>query len=733
MESVSSEVVRDTKSVAMKNKWSKGKLLEAVVVLLIFVAHVWGFWDYDGIVVLMDEFGYWEHAASMAGYDWTGVMVSAPWYGWGYSLLLLPLFWVCENMSTMYHMAILMNGCMMVGVYFIAKKLSGKLCNKMSYGESVLAAAVVSLYSAYLGQSKVAFAEIAVYFSFWILVYCFVNMLETKKKIWFLLTSVFAGVTYVMHNRMIVVFIALGMVAVLMLILKSIDWKEFLCLLVPMAIIYLLNDQIREMLQSNIQITTNLQFGVNDIAGRKWRFRLLSNMEGILTAIKTALGELVYLGLSTFLVGSIGLVAVLINLKNEVKRAVKDNRLYIYLFILLNFLGEWAISTLVNMPMKEQIADAAQSFFYYGRYIDAVIGIIILIGILEILHGAGLTKAVNIIFSMVTLVAFSYITYKHTLLSENMATNLFCIPGIWYISVFEDENIFKLTQQLLIPISMIGLLSVLVIMKKSMGKVALVLAAVLYLIVGLSYNESYITKIHGEQGEIFTWMEKYCESDEVYYLEGSYRAQYFLQASSVDKRVKAVRPEEIAEKEDAFLVTETPVYLENLHECMRGATFWLYLTEGDVYERLKNENVLNMKQNQWLIDGKDIELQGFHEPEEGGWAWMKENKASITGNLEKDSYNVTLSMGPTIAISKLPYESYKVEVFVNDEYITEILITEEQDQMEISFTLDEKYIQTGRNRIDFYAEKLWSPSEYGVEDNRELGISVSEVLFQQIE
>ena len=239
-------------------KRNKSNIFEAIVVLLLFIVHVWGFWDYDGIVVLMDEFGYWEHAASMAGYDWTGVMTGAPWYSWGYSLLLLPLFWLCEKMSTMYHIAILMNGCMMVGVYFIVKDLAKKIYNDLTPEINILVAVSVCLYSPYVAQSKVAWAETSICFVFWLLVWCMAKCIEKDSIAWCMLTSVMAGIVYIFHNRMIVVVIALLLVAFVMKVCGKVKWQTVIALVIPVVALYFLNDVVKTALQSQLQLRIEL-------------------------------------------------------------------------------------------------------------------------------------------------------------------------------------------------------------------------------------------------------------------------------------------------------------------------------------------------------------------------------------------------------------------------------------------------------------------------------------------
>ena len=58
--------------------------------------------------ILNDEFGYWANAAHIFGYDWSGVVSMSPYYSYGYSLFLFPLF-LLKDPSLSYQCGLLLN------------------------------------------------------------------------------------------------------------------------------------------------------------------------------------------------------------------------------------------------------------------------------------------------------------------------------------------------------------------------------------------------------------------------------------------------------------------------------------------------------------------------------------------------------------------------------------------------------------------------------------------------
>lgn len=586
----------------------KLRIPEIVVILLIFGVHSWGFWYYNGITILRDEFGYWEHAASMAGYDWSGAMISAPWYSFGYSLLLLPLFYLCNGMSQMYHVAIFMNGLMMVAVYGIVKSLISKLssmenrnvpesegmtggkCRMNRRGADILVAMIVCLYSAYIAQSKVAWAETAIYLAFWLTVWCFANLLEKKSIRWGIATSVMAGICYTCHNRMIVVMIALFMITILMCIGRQISWKNVLGLLIPMIVIYIWNEQVRDILQGRMQVNAELQYNLNDIEGRWWRVKVFFTKEGFTHWLRTAIGELLYVYLSTFAVGIIGILSAGHSLLKMIKGRRRE--FYFFCFILLVFIGEWALSTLVNMPVGEDIAEKPLTYLYYGRYVDGVVGIFLLLGLLHLrdYKGRYLAWEATVVNTVMLVAAIATYQYSQDFLHEEM--NFVCVPGIWYMERHEWLNVIVVTLGVAIVVQLVLMGCAKDRESMECRLVAGGMAAVLFLLVGVSYSKVCIGYVRSYKQDVFAWAEQNIGEQEVYCISDE-NTRFFAQAQLTGHRIKLIERADVPYlEEDCFLITMREEYAEQMNVCINSEMYYVYLTDGEVYEGLLEKGLV---------------------------------------------------------------------------------------------------------------------------------------------
>ena len=137
----------------------RDNLLLGILILGFLMLRLFYITRVKGPFVYTDEMGYWGHAANLAGNTWAGVMGDMPWYAFGYSLFLAPLFLISNNIVIMYRMAVILN--ILFGLLSFA--LAYRVIGKLVLGSNVLfkgsLAFVATAYSAYIFQSYVAWSE----------------------------------------------------------------------------------------------------------------------------------------------------------------------------------------------------------------------------------------------------------------------------------------------------------------------------------------------------------------------------------------------------------------------------------------------------------------------------------------------------------------------------------------------------------------------------------------------
>ena len=472
-----------------------------------------------------------------------------------------------------------------------------------------------------------------------------------------------------------------------------------------------------------------MNYALNDISGRGWRLKALLDIDGIKNAIFCAGGELVYVNLATFMIGIIGILFVLKEVVKTVKeKNIESGRFYFFLFILLVFLGEWGISTLVNMPIGDSIGTKGVSYVYYGRYLDGMIGIFILLGLLSIIKECTQNSSRKIILCILAMLAATIIIYRYSLQFVNEVNGI-SVPGIWYLNEIEGMNIIKWTMLMdLFIIVVVCVWNRNTAFKSFMFPFAFIIFT---LIVGTSYVGIYMKEYRQHKEDVFLWAENNIEQNKVYCLANS-RAEFYTQWTLPDEKINMITEEELVNLEkDCFVVAEQAVYGENLHNCINNDMYYIFVTDGDVYADLMKNNLLEKKREVWYIDDLDVGLNGFYEPEKGGWVWMNGEKSQVVGKLEKGTYKVDLCLGPKVPLSALNRDDIKLKVYINNQLAEEIVITEEKDELVINCEISEEMVKSGDNILEFQVDETWSPAEYGANDQRQLGISIKKVVFTE--
>lgn len=126
---------------------------------------------------------------------------------------------------------------------------------------------------------------------------------------------------------------------------------------------------------------------------------------------------------------------------------------------------------------------------------------------------------------------------------------------------------------------------------------------------------------------------------------------------------------------------------------------------------------------------EDFSFAGFSSREEH-FRWTNSEVAAIaTDSLwtNKD-YTCDVVLGASIPNGCFVDGKYEVTVYINDESSGIFTIMLYPGQREFSFDIDARNTCSGENVI-YISSQLWSPSDYGASDTRELGISIDKLIL----
>lgn len=231
----------------------RAALLTCIPALVIFLLATYRLSDIGQPILFNDEIGYWSNSAFFLGMDWTSVTGRIGYYAYGYSLLLIPLrllsrvfYW---GWSSLYHAAVVMNGCFLVMSFVIALKLSERYLTGMNRLVRTAACFAVCTYSSYLVYAHIAWTECTLMFFFWVFLYVMMRLTDRPtvgNHIAFALVSFYL---YTVHQRALGIVVSAVVIVLYMRILRKNSLRDTAAFLGSVYVCGLLHSMVKTNLQ----------------------------------------------------------------------------------------------------------------------------------------------------------------------------------------------------------------------------------------------------------------------------------------------------------------------------------------------------------------------------------------------------------------------------------------------------------------------------------------------------
>lgn len=370
-----------------KRKW----VLPSVLSLVLFALAIWGIGDFNQLLLYDDEFGYWMASAYLTGTDWTSVGSGIPYYGYGYGFLILtPIRLIFSSPANMYRAAIVVNGLLLVGSYWIARNVAHQLFEDANQTLIDVVCFVVMLYPSNLVFSHIAWAECTLVFVFWVFVWLGLRVIKKPSVLNHIGIAAVVMYLYAVHQRTLGVAIATVMVMLWCFCVDKSRRKTIIFFAVTMVVLMIVhtlvkNDFITDYYYNNSRVSNN------NLDGHTDKLTGLFTGEGFLAMLRSMLGKWFYLFVATFLVAWWGaevlfkqahvyIKEVSAAFKKKQKHELTCNNILIwYSWILLAFGGSFFITSLFMN------GGGRNDMLVYGRYNEHMIGIYFIIGAMAFL------------------------------------------------------------------------------------------------------------------------------------------------------------------------------------------------------------------------------------------------------------------------------------------------------------------------------------------------------------
>lgn len=352
-----------------------GALLFVCLLVAVAVYYWHGMAAYVSPMMTPDEFGYVSVAAFLNGHDWTAVARGVPWYSYGYSLLLAPLFAI-TSAEHWYRDAQALNVALIVVLGICANLFLRKIDRGARPWLRHVVVAVILLYPSLVFYARLAWAETLIAVLPWLLGLLVYRVFEASRRyLDAFLCGALLMASYYIHARLIVL-VAAGLLVFAFMAVKAGRKREFgmivlgmLVALVPaywfkgFLIDHLYGGAVVGTQDSPLKMLVSVWHRIGDAAA--WR-----------DFVGSAAGQFIYLVIATLGLAIAGLAALLRRLRHSYGQSGWAEFAALA-FILLGAAGCYA---LVLMTMG--ISVGYPHHVFYGRYTEPLVLPIAAMGLL---------------------------------------------------------------------------------------------------------------------------------------------------------------------------------------------------------------------------------------------------------------------------------------------------------------------------------------------------------------
>lgn len=377
---------------------------------------------------LNDEIGYLANAALLSGKDWSGITRISAYYSYGYSIVLVPLFFLIKNTSHLYKAIILLNVFFYIISYYLSFITIKDLFRKIDSRVVAFICGIVSLYSANIYNVNYAWVEPLLYLVFWILIYQMNQIYKFKNNKNILLLSFFLFFMYTIHQRTVGIILVGCLCIICLYINKNIDKRNllvfFLSIISFIVIGILLKQHIKECLWNNTVIEKLAN--ANEYSGQITKIiAIIQSPKLIWNFLRGIIGKYYYLIVSTGSIVTFGIIKII----EEIKIAfVNKKQIHVvYLFMLLSLLIMMTTSSIffINAERFDTVL--------YGRYNEFAMLPVFICGIIYLIEKEFSIK--DIIINIIILL-IAYFSTKGFL----SGTKNYIFPCTVNASLFYDRT-----------------------------------------------------------------------------------------------------------------------------------------------------------------------------------------------------------------------------------------------------------------------------------------------------
>lgn len=330
--------------------------------------------------IINDEFCILSDAASLSGkYDWSTAYNSSVngYWGYGFSILLIPFFWIFDSITIIYHIGLVLNSILVGLMGIIVYKISNDYIKQKNPMISWFCGLVIALFPGISFYSKMMLNEIMLVFIAWVSLFLVLKIQQEKIRIQKVYVfSFFLGFlavyAYAVHGRGVAITAA---IVLIMFYLRIVQKKGRLSALFLGGLACFGVDRIiKSILYSKLIFTDPSQtFNTAEkVLSSHLEYLKPENLKGLLTAI---VAQSYYLLCVTGGIFCLFIAIVVIVIISHKKSWIKENNAFFTttFFSACCVFFTLGISALYYAFVFVQHDTIRREYIIYGRYVDTIV------------------------------------------------------------------------------------------------------------------------------------------------------------------------------------------------------------------------------------------------------------------------------------------------------------------------------------------------------------------------
>ena len=311
--------------------------------------------------IIADEIGYLGNARYLAGVSHMPDLRTTAFYHFGYSLFLLPAFWLFPDPVQAYKAVMVINALLSGLLFFPLYYVLDSILSTPRW-LSIVASFTTCLYPSFVLQSNVAWAESAFITFCALLLALFIVLLNHKSYVAAVAFGCTASFLYTIHPRGLPIFVIAVAYLTLLALLRVLPMLRALAGIISACAIFVLT----RVINAHLEIAG---WGDQAIRNVPTVAAIASKVTHFKSFLLVVLAQILYLSQATYGLFLLGVASIFLLFWRRVSAVsqtrIHDGTLHWYTFLLLTSLGAFLASTLKIQSLKRG------GQLIYGRYNEA--------------------------------------------------------------------------------------------------------------------------------------------------------------------------------------------------------------------------------------------------------------------------------------------------------------------------------------------------------------------------